>query len=252
MKKLLLPLTLLYRIYFAVVFFLVLAILYPIFWVLLLKKSNYPTVFKLKVFTARIILFLDFIGIQKKGENPLPNSGPYVVCANHTSYLDIITMYRILPKNRFLFIGKAELLRWPVINIFFKKLDIAVDRKKRTSGMESILKAKAGIDDDWSIVIFPEGGILENAPVLNRFKNGAFGLAIDKQVPILPITILNNWKLFGTEPILTAFARPGISKVIVHPLIETKGMTKKDLIPLREQTFTTIKKPLLALEEIYK
>lgn len=245
MKKLLLPLTILYRIYFALIFFVVLAILYPIFWLLLLKKSNYPKVFKLKVFTARLILIFDFIGVRKTGKNPLPENGPYVVCANHSSYLDIILMYRVLPKNRFLFIGKSELLKWPVINIFFKKLDITVDRKKRSSGVQSILKAKEGLDDGWSIVIFPEGGIPDNAPVLNRFKNGAFGLAIDKQVPILPITILDNWKLFGTDPILTAYAQPGISNVIIHPLIKTEGLSKKDLISLREQTFNTIEAPLL-------
>ncbi len=50
--------------------------------------------------------------------------GPYVICSNHSSYLDIIQMYPILPRTKFMFIGKAELLRWPVINIFFKKMDI--------------------------------------------------------------------------------------------------------------------------------
>ncbi len=245
MKKLLLPLTILYRIYFALIFFVVLAILYPFFWVLLLKKSNYKRVFKLKVFTAKVILFLDFIGVRKQGNVPPLEKGPYIICANHASYLDIIVMYRVLPKTQFLFIGKSELLKWPIINIFFKKLDIAVDRKKRSSGMESIVRAKAEIDNGWSIAIFPEGGIHDNAPVLNRFKNGAFNLAIEKQIPILPITLLNNWKLFNTEPLFTADARPGISRVVVHPLIETTGMDKKDLISLRQQTFKQIEKPLL-------
>jgi len=245
MRLLLIPFIILYRIYFAIVFFLVLLLLYPFFWFLLLKRENFERVFKLKVFTARFILALDFIGIKKIKPLPQLTDGPYVVCANHASYLDIILMYLILPKNKFLFIGKSELLKWPVINIFFKNLDIAVDRNKRSSGMRSIIRAKQEINNGWSIVIFPEGGIPDDTPVLNPFKNGAFKLAIETETPILPVTILDNWKLFNVEPIIWAPARPGISRVIIHKPIPTKGMDKKDLVTLRKQTFDTINEDLL-------
>lgn len=183
--------------------------------------------------------------------NPLPelNDGPYVIVANHSSYLDIILMYRILPKTKFLFIGKSELLRWPIINIFFKKVDIAVNRDRRSSGMQSILRAKAELINGWSIVIFPEGGIPVNTPILNPFKNGAFKLAIDSEVPILPISIINNWQLFNVDPILTGLARPGMARVVVHKPVPTVGMDKKDLIPLRQQVFETINAPLTAINK---
>jgi len=196
--------------------------------------------------TSRIILTLDFIGLRHVQKPPILDDTPYVICANHASYLDVILMYRILPKKRFLFIGKAELLKWPIINIFFKKVDIAVNREKRSSGMRSIIRAKQEIQNGWSIVIFPEGGIPINAPKLDHFKNGAFKLAIDEQIPVLPITIINNWKLFNTDPLLTGMARPGIARVIVHEPIPTEGMNKKDLIPLRQRTFETINEPLVA------
>lgn len=195
--------------------------------------------------TSRVILFLDFIGLKRLEPNPELHDGPYVICANHSSYLDIILMYRILPKKKFLFIGKSELLSWPIINIFFKKLDIAVNRKKRSSGMQSIIRAKKELQNGWSIVIFPEGGIPENAPILNPFKNGAFKLAVETGTPILPITIIDNWRLFNSAPLLTGQASPGISRLIVHKPISTKGMDKKDLIHLRQQTFDTINAPLL-------
>lgn len=245
MRTLLLPLIILYRIYFAVVFFTVLLVMYPFFWVLLLNKSNFKTVFKLKVFTAHLILFLDFIKLRKTNSIPDLSDRPYVICANHASYLDIILMYRILPRNRFLFIGKSELLKWPVINIFFKKIDIAIDRQKRNSAMRSINRALNEIENGWSIVIFPEGGIPDDTPKLNKFKNGAFKMAIDAQVPILPITILDNWKLFTAEPLFTGNARPGVARYIIHEPIETVGLDKKDLVNLREQTFDTINGELL-------
>lgn len=245
MKVLLLPFIILYRVYFAVVFFTVLAVLYPVFWILLLNDKNFEKVFRLKVMTSRIILLLDFMFLKRlKMPNPLPE-GPYVICANHCSYLDIIQMYTILPRTKFMFIGKAELLKWPVLNIFFKKMDIGVNREKRHSAMRSILRAKKEIAKGWSIVIFPEGGIPPNNPKLNPFKQGAFKMAIDEQVPILPITFIDTWRLFDTNPPVTGMAHPGISRVVVHEPIPTKGLTKKDLVNLRQQTFDTINGPLL-------
>jgi 1-acyl-sn-glycerol-3-phosphate acyltransferase len=219
--------------------------MYPIFWVLLLNDKHFEKVFKLKVLTSRIILILDFMFLRRisKPEN-LPE-GPYVICSNHGSYLDIIQMYPILPKTKFMFIGKAELLHWPVINIFFKKVDIAVNREKRHSAMRSILRAKKEIQNGWSIVLFPEGKIPLNAPKLDQFKAGAFKMAIDEQVPILPITLIDTWRLFETNPPLTARAHPGISRVVIHEPISTVGLTKKDLVNLRQQTFDVINAPLL-------
>lgn len=243
LRILFLPFTILYRIYFAAIFFTVLLIFYPVFWLLLMSEKNNEKVFKLKTIVSSIILFLDFIYVRRL-TNPKLN-GPYVICPNHSSYLDIITMYRYLPHTKFLFMGKSELLRWPILSIFFRKVDIAVNREKRHSAMKSILRARHELSRGWSIVIFPEGKIPVDSPKLDSFKSGPFKLAIDAQVPILPITIIDNWKLFYTDPVLTGLARPGISRVIIHDEIDTKDMTKKDLVTLRNQTFDIINKPLL-------
>lgn len=251
MKILLLPFTVAYRIYFAIVFFAVLTVFYPIFWILLLREKNFERVFRLKVFVSAVILFLDFIYLRRLTAPKL--KGPYVICPNHSSYLDIILMYRILPHTKFLFMGKSELLRWPILSIFFRKVDIAVNREKRHSAMKSILRARQELSKGWSIVIFPEGKIPTDAPKLDLFKSGPFKLAIDAQVPVLPITIIDNWKLFYTDPVLTGSARPGIARVIIHNEISTHGMTKKDLVSLRHHTFEVINRPLLEYnKKVYK
>lgn len=118
--------------------------------------------------------------------------------------------------------------------------------------MQSIIRAKKELQNGWSIVIFPEGGIPANAPILNPFKNGAFKLAIETGTPILPITIIDNWRLFNSDPLLTGQASPGISRLIVHKPIITAGMDKKDLIHLRKQTFDTINAPLLKYVNVKK
>jgi len=221
-----------------------LIILYPLFWFFLLNEKRFKKVVKLKVFTARLILFFQGIKVKNISKTKLEDT-PYVICANHSSYLDILTMYATFKHHRFLFIGKSELLTWPIVSIFFKKIDIAIDRKKPRQAIKSLERAKRELHNKWSISIFPEGIIPDNAPELSRFKNGAFKMAIEAQVPILPVTFLNNVNLFKTEPILTANAHPGISKVIVHKPISTKGLTQKDLVSLRNKTFEVINKSLL-------
>ena len=243
MRFVLLPFVILYRIYFALIFFTVLTLFYPFFWILLMNEKNFQRVFRLKVLVSQIILILDFIYIRRLTAPKL--KGPYVICCNHTSYLDIILMYRILPHTKFLFMGKSELLRWPILSIFFRKIDIAVNREKRHSAMKSIIRARQELNKGWSIVIFPEGKIPLDAPKLDHFESGPFKLAIDSQVPILPITILDNWKLFHTDPVLTGWARPGFARVIIHDEIVTKGMTKKESVNLGHKTFEVINKSLL-------
>jgi 1-acyl-sn-glycerol-3-phosphate acyltransferase len=65
-------------------------------------------------------------------------------------------------------------------------------------------------------------------------------LAIDKQVPIIPITFLNNWKLFQNGVLIRTHGRPGISRVIVHEPISTVGMTSNDLVSLRTKVYDII------------
>ena len=250
MRILLTPFVIVYRLYFAIVFFLVLTLLYPVFWMLLLNDKNFNTVFKLKVFTARFILLFQFIYL-KEIDFPKDLKGTFVICPNHSSYLDIIIMYLILPKNKFLFVGKSELLKWPILSMFFRKIDIAVNREKRHSAMRSILRAKHELKNGWSIVIYPEGKIPLNTPELDEFKNGPFKLAIDSEIPILPISIIDSWKRFNVDPVLTGIASPGVCRFIVHEPISTVGLTKKDLLTLRNQTFDIINEPLLKYNQKY-
>jgi len=245
MKLLLKPFVILYRLYFALVFFGVLLILYPIFWLFLLNKKHHKKVARLKVYTAKLILFFQGVYHQKTSITQKLDEGPYVICANHASYLDILTMYSAFNHHRFLFIGKKELLTWPIINIFFKNIDIAIDRNKPREAIKSLENAKMQLNNNWSIAIFPEGLIPQNAPKISRFKNGAFKMAIDTQTPILPVTFIDNWRLFQADPVWTGRARPGRSRIIIHDPVPTIGLTQKDLLSLRNKTYEIINAPLV-------
>ena len=158
--------------------------------------------------------------------------------------MDIIQMYNVIPRY-FLFIGKYELLKWPLFNIFFKGMNIAVNRNDRSGAAKAFRKAAQAIDRGTSIAIFPEGTIPAYTPRMKPFKDGAFKLAIEKQVPIVPITFVDHWRLFGEPMELFARARPGIARVVIHDSIPTAGLSEADQAALRKRVYEVIEGPLL-------
>lgn len=217
--------------------------MYPFCAVLVNNEKNVHKVYKLKRIWAGTITILTGIIIIAKGKQNIPNE-PMVICANHASYLDIIVIYWLFPKTT-VFLGKAELQQWPFVKVFFKNMDIPVDRSNKRKAAESIELTKQAIQKGFNVVIFPEGLIPDTGePKMHRFKNGAFNLAISQQAPILPVVYLTNWKLFKDHTNLFGNGRPGISKVIIEKPIATAGLTEDDLVSLREKIFNIIEAPL--------
>jgi len=187
-----------------------------------------------------------FYRVKKILDSALPE-GPYIIAANHASYLDIFFMYSIMPKHPFLFLGKGEILRYPIISTYFKGLNIPVHRKDRGKAATSYILAKKAVYEGWSIVIFPEGGIPDtNNPKMIPFKKGAFRLAKALNIPIIPMTYTNNYKLFSDPLHIFGPARPGISHVYIHPFISTEEISELTEAELMEKCFTRINKPILA------
>lgn len=217
---------------FVLNFVLGLIILYPFFYILLSKKERFPKAFQLMKFWARWILFVPGLFVKIKRDTPtgdLPQTAIY--CANHASYLDIVINYVVIP-HYFVSMSKREIEKAPLFRIFFREMNILVDRKSKTDSHKAFIRAIQEIDKGNSVFIFPEGGIT-NSGALQNLKNGAFKLAIEKQVPIVPITYLNNWKMLQNGGFLKVRGRPGICNVIVHEPISTLGMKENDIDSLR-------------------
>jgi 1-acyl-sn-glycerol-3-phosphate acyltransferase len=176
-------------------------------------------------------------------ESKLSPNKTYVYVSNHSSYLDIVLSYCAIPFY-FVFMGKQELRKAPLFNIFFKEMNILVDRKSKIGSHRALEEAAKKIDEGHSVVLFPEGTISREAPKLRAFKNGAFKLAIEKQVPIVPISFINNWKLLQDRPFLQGLSRPGLALVEVHRPISTKGLTLDDLLTLKAQVENVIENSL--------
>ncbi|TXI83389.1 MAG: 1-acyl-sn-glycerol-3-phosphate acyltransferase [Crocinitomicaceae bacterium] len=236
---------LLWKLYVGIIFVIFALALYPIFLVLLTSEKGKKISFRLFVFWSWMMRIFCLYHVKKVENAALPE-GPYIIIANHSSYLDIFFMYSILPKHPFLFLGKGEILNYPILKTYFKGLNIPVHRKDRAKAAQSFHQAKKAVRQGWSIVIFPEGGIPDDDnPKMIPFKGGAFRLAKALEIPIVPITFTNHYKLFSDPEMLLGPARPGISRVYIHPAIEADKIAALGLTELMDECFTIINRPIL-------
>lgn len=223
-------------------FYITLIILFPFFYLLTRREEWYPKVYKLKRFWGWLLLSLAFIRVKKIGRAPTTEK-PFVIIANHSSYMDIVMMYRLFPQ-KFIFMGKKELLRWPLFNIFFKTMDIAVDRQNRLEAIKALKRSEEYIDKGYGMAIFPEGTIPQTAPKMKNLKAGAFKLAKDKNVGIQALTFCNNFRLFSDPSKPFGRAHPGIATVIYHPFLRAEQVQQQDLLSLRQDWKEIIENPI--------
>ncbi len=242
LKFLLAPVYLLYKLWIGVIFWVTLILLYPFFVIALSRKQWYPVAFKMKKIWAVLLQTLLFCPMTKSVLSELPES-PFIIVSNHSSHLDTVFMYRVIDRY-FLFIGKGELLKWPFFRLFFRTMDIPIDRENPSKAYRSLQKAYDAIDRNECVAMYPEGTIPLSSPRMKFFKNGAFRMAVDKNVPIVPITWLSNYRIINNPEKLFSPSLPGRIRVIVHAPIYPKGSGDADVIVLRQEVFKTIEQAL--------
>lgn len=223
-------------------------LLYPLLYLLLLSPKTYKWAHEIRKVWGTVTAFMSFIVPIVYYEKALPKNQQVIFCPNHISYLDIITCGSFLPGFNF-FMGKIELAKIPLFGIWFKSLDIAVHRESLRGSHKAFLDASKQMDDlGANLVIYPEGRIPEDAPHLKfPFKPGAFRLAIEKQVPIVPVTLADNINRFNSD---TFTGSPGKMRMYVHAPIETKGLSMDDLPGLQEKVYNVIYSQLKSLQII--
>lgn len=122
-------------------------------------------------------------------------------------------------------------------------MNILIDRSNAKASHHSLNQVSSEIKKGHGVVIFPEGTISKVAPKMRPFKNGAFRVAIENQVPIVPISFPDNYKRLEDSWTISSKCGPGLAKIYFHKLIEPKAK-EKDLIPLREEVKTAIESKL--------
>lgn len=241
MKLVKYPFWLLYRIWFYLLVAAPIIVLFPLLIISILKESWYPYFFKLARIWAKFILI--GMGFQTKIKyHQKPELGKsYLFVANHTSMIDIMLMLKTI-KNPFVFVGKKELAKIPLFGFFYKRTCILVDRNNAKSRQAVFLRAQRRLKQGLSICIFPEGGVPEEQIDLDSFKDGAFRLAVNHQIPVVPIAFLDCKRRFS----YTFFSGgPGKLRAVVHQFIDTNGLTLHFTKEINEQARTVILNTLL-------
>ena len=208
-------------------------------------RKGYPYFFIIARIWSKIILLGMGFDYKVDSEQEIDSNKSYMIVANHTSMADIMLMLAVV-KNPFVFVGKQELAKIPVFGFFYKRTCILVDRSDSKSRMAVFTKAQKRIQRGLSVCIFPEGGVPDDETViLDHFKEGAFKLAIQHQIPILPISFGDNKERFP----YTFFAgSPGIMRVKIHKQVETLRKTSVDRKEIREEIRNTIYNQLVNFE----
>ncbi len=236
---------LLWRIWFYVLIAIPILVMLPFLLLSILSERGYPYFFSMaRIWAKFILLGMGFYYRVEKAQALLPNTS-YMIVANHTSMTDIMLMLAIVDAP-FVFVGKKELASIPLFGFFYKRTCILVDRNNAQSRRAVFKSAQQRLKRGLSICIFPEGGVpYDESIVLDSFKDGAFRLAIEHQIPIVPISFGDNKRRLS----YTFFSgSPGLMRAKIHHHVNTQGKTLEDRKAIKEEVYQIVYNQLVIFE----
>ena len=173
---------------------------------------------------ARNWLRLSGVKVNVTGLELLDPNQPYVFVANHWSYLDAAPLFAYTGR-RMGMVGKKELLKAPILGYGMGFVNvIAIDRSHRERAVESMNEATSRLRSGISFGVCPEGTRARPGEML-PFKKGAFHMAVQAGVPIVPIALRNSDLLMGKG---TGEAWPGTIEMVMMKPVETGSVHSED------------------------
>jgi 1-acyl-sn-glycerol-3-phosphate acyltransferase len=194
---------------------------------------------------SRLVLKISGIRVRVEGSEYINRHAPAIYCVNHQSAMDIPILFANLPVQ-FRFVAKRSLFNIPFMGWHMRRSGhIPVDRAHPHEAMKSMKMVAQEIRDGKSVLLFPEGHRSRNGQ-LQPFKAGSFYIAILSGVPIVPITINGTPRVLKPD---TYHVRAGQTEMIVHPAVETQGLTIKDVDKLSNQVRGIIASRFVPVED---
>ncbi|XP_030626000.1 1-acyl-sn-glycerol-3-phosphate acyltransferase beta [Chanos chanos] len=195
-------------------------------------------------FLVRHVKYLLGLRFEVSGWEHLQMDGPYVIISNHQSSLDVLGLMEVLP-DRCTMIAKKELIYAGTVGIICWLGGIVFINRQKTSDAKSVMAdaAKTMLKEQIRLWVFPEGTRNQKGDLL-PFKKGAFHLAVQAQVPIIPI-VFSSYSNFYLRK--EREFKSGTISLKVLPKIETKGLTSDDVSSLSDQSYAIMRSTFLEI-----
>ncbi|MAZ58154.1 MAG: hypothetical protein CMP56_01925 [Flavobacteriales bacterium] len=216
----------------------------PFGMILISFEKTYPLFHLFCKYWCRVVLFLNGFWYKLHKESYIDSKSAYIICPNHTSKFDIILLFAIFP-GTFVFLGKKNVSNISFFEWFYNKTMVTFERGQISSSVNAYRKADRLLKRGISIVVFPEGRVPEPEIILGKFKLGAFKLAINNQIPIIPLTFVDNKRKYPEDKLRVKL---GFLRVIMHKPIKTFAKTVKESVVLKDKVFDIIYKTLIKYE----
>lgn len=207
----------------------------PIVAAALLSRTG-SLAFNLTRLWARIILSVTRTRILVTGRHNIKQGQSYIIIANHQSHFDILALVCGLGVQ-YRWVIKQELRRIPLFGYaLHASRNIFIDRSDHQSAIRSINEGMDRLPQGAGVLFFAEGTRSPDGRI-HPFKKGGFTIALERRLPILPVTISGSRRLL---PKHTMIFSSGQIEVVISPPIDTAGYTTETMADLIEKTRNTI------------
>lgn len=167
-----------------------------------------------------------------EGRENVAQGQAYVVAVNHRSMIDIILMY-VLPLRNFKWVSKKEVYKWPLFGwVLWMHGDVTIERGSAASARRMMHDGAAWLGRGVSMVIFPEGS-RSKTDRLNRFHDGAFKMAKEAGVPLLPVVTTGTGSVFKGWRINFR----NVYRVRIMPPVSAEEVARTDTKELTERVY---------------
>ncbi len=184
-------------------------------------RDNKELVYPWALFGARNWLRLTGVRVSVRGQELLDPKQTYVFISNHRSYLDTATLF-VYTGRRIGILAKKELLKVPILGYGMGHVNImAIDRSNRERALETMAAATERLRSGISFGVFAEGTRARPGEFL-PLKKGAFYMAVQAGVPVVPIAMKHSDELMGKG---TGYSKPGTIEMVILPPVSTQGLS---------------------------
>lgn len=176
--------------------------------------------------------------VEVLGQENLPEKGPVVFVGNHQGYGDILLCLYAFDRFQVGFLAKSSLEKVPWYGKWIKDIrSVYIERDDSRASLKAINEGIELLRRGFSLVVFPEG-TRSKGPIIGEFRRGPLRLATKPGVPIIPFTIMGSYRFFEEK----GHVQKGVTmKMIIHPIVETKDLTKQEIKALDDKIEATVR-----------